>query len=166
MFIFALGNRLCRVSGDSMLPTLKNQQLLLVSDMFYEPEGGDIIVFHQTSHDDPRFNEPIVKRVIATEGQHVVIDFKNKQVSVDGTPLHEDYIQLIYDGNYRIYAEYNMTGGIFEATVPENCVFVMGDNRNNSTDSRASVIGFVDCRRILGKVILRLTPLEVAGPIN
>lgn len=166
MLIFACGIRLCRVSGDSMLPTLKNQQMLLVSDILYTPENGDIIIFHQTSDVDPRFNEPIVKRVIATGGQHLVIDFKQKTVTVDGVTIDEDYIQLIYDGEYHIFADYGMSRGVFDAVVPEGHLFVMGDNRNNSSDSRSSVIGFVDARRVLGKVLLRLSPAEAFGTID
>ena len=149
-----------------MLPTLKNQQMLLVSDILYTPENGDIIIFHQTSDVDPRFNEPIVKRVIATGGQHLVIDFKQKTVTVDGVPIDEDYIQLIYDGEYHIFADYGMSRGVFDAVVPEGHLFVMGDNRNNSSDSRSSVIGFVDARRVLGKVLLRLSPAEAFGVID
>jgi signal peptidase I len=166
MLLFGCGIRLCRVSGSSMEPTLKNAQLLLVSNIAYTPENGDIIIFHQTSDVDPRFNEPIVKRVIATEGQHVVIDFNAKTVTVDGAVVDEPYIQLIYDGKYHIFADYGMTQGVFDAVVPEGHLFVMGDNRNNSTDSRSSIIGFVDARRVLGKAFLRLTPTELFGKLD
>ena len=167
-----------------MLPTLKNGQNLLVSNLFYKPEQGDIIIFHQTSEVVDHFNEPIVKRVIATEGQHVRIDFTEKTVSVDGKVLDENYIQLIdrftgyHSGKYdvgttnvdhHVSAVTDSDGSIhyvFEATVPEGHLFVMGDNRNNSADSRTSAIGFVDERRVLGRAIFRLTPFSELGPLN
>ncbi|MBR0443018.1 MAG: signal peptidase I [Clostridia bacterium] len=175
LLVFSFGVRICTVSGESMLPTLENGQNLLVSNLFYEPAQGDIIIFHQTSDTVDRFNEPIVKRVIATEGQHVRIDFTDKTVSVDGNVLHEDYIQLIYRGEYTVFAEHHMsfipaedgtTHRVFEATVPKGHLFVMGDNRNASADSRTSVIGFVDERRVLGRAVLRLTPFSAVGAID
>ena len=148
-----------------MLPTLQDQQMLLVSGIDYQPQNGDIIVFHQISDMDPRYNEPIIKRVIATEGQLVRIDFNNCEVYVDNQLLEEDYI-LLSRNQYLVRAEHHMVNGIFEAVVPNGCIFVMGDNRNGSMDSRSSLIGFVDERRILGKVLVRLTPFELFGEVN
>ena len=170
MILFSVIFRICTVSGESMLPTLKDKELLLVTNLFYEPEQGDIIIFHQTSEEIARFNEPIVKRVIATEGQTVYIDFTSGIVRVDGVELKEDYIQLVnsfgyHTGEYSLFAEHNFrmvpfadgtTHRIFEATVPDGSLFVMGDNRNNSADSRDTAIGFVDGRRILGRVLFRI----------
>ncbi len=165
LLIYGCGIRICSVSGDSMLPTLQNQQRLLVSDIGYEPQQGDIIVFHQINTLDPSYNEPIIKRIIATEGQHVIIDFETGIISVDGIVLEEDYIQLVGD-EYRVLAEHHMVNRIFDAIVPPNTVFVMGDNRNKSLDSRSNVIGFVDERRILGRVITRLTPVALFGEVE
>lgn len=172
LVLFSLFFRICSVSGHSMNPTLKHGELLLVSDFFYDPAPGDIIIFHQTSEDISRFNEPIVKRVIATEGQTVYIDFTEGYVEVDGVRLKEDYIQLVDSlgipiGVYEVFADHHFrmepqSDGeihrIFEATVPEGSLFVMGDNRNNSSDSRTNVISFVDERRVLGRVLYRMIP--------
>ena len=180
LLVFSFFCRICSVSGDSMLPTLKDGQLLLVSNLFYEPEPGDIVIFHQTSEQFTRFNEPIIKRVIATEGQHVLIDFTAGTMHIDGVLMQETYIQLVNTlgeeiGEYRVFAEHHMqmvpnadgeTHRIFEATVPDGCLFVMGDNRNKSSDSRTNVIGFVDGRRVLGHVICRLTPTDAFGRVD
>lgn len=175
LLIFSFGFRICNVSGTSMLPTLKDGQLLLVSNLFYTPTQGDIVIFHQTSESVDYYNEPMVKRVIATEGQTVYIDFTDNIVRVDGIALDEDYIQLIYDGNYHVLAEHHMsivtaedgtTHRVFEATVPQGHLFVMGDNRNGSADSRTTAIGFVDERRVLGHVLLRLLPVDAFGSVD
>lgn len=180
LIIFSFFFRVCTVSGTSMLPTFKHGELLLVSDLFYTPAQGDVIIFHQTSEELPRFNEPIIKRVIATEGQHVRIDFTLGTVTVDGVLIEEDYIQLtnsmgIPTGEYDLFAEHNFymepmpdgtTHRIFDATVPKDHLFVMGDNRNNSSDSRTKVIGFVDERRILGHVLCRLSGQNGFAPVD
>ncbi len=159
--------RPCRVDGDSMNNTLEHGEMLLISDLFYTPRAGDIVVFHQTSEIDLRFNEPIVKRVIAVGGQYVKIDTELGKVYVSNDDsfsedevLKEDYAYL--DVGYW-EDDFYISGRVIQ--VPEGSVFVMGDNRNNSADSRYFIIGTVDCRRILGKVIFRLTPFEKFGII-
>jgi signal peptidase I len=164
LLIFTLFFRVCRVDGNSMRNTLHNQEVLITSNLS-EVGVGDIVVFHQINDRYPQYNEPIIKRVIATEGQHVVIDFSEATVTVDGKTLNEDYIYL--SGNhYRVLAEHHMRNGVFDAIVPDGCVFVMGDNRNRSLDSRSSIIQFVDTRRIVGRVLTRLTPTELFGPVQ
>ena len=155
ILIFTFGFRLTNVMGPSMEDTLIENEKLLISNLFYEPEQGDIIVFHELGH----YNEPIVKRVIATEGQVVDIDFSTWTVTVDGVPLEEDYRKLTQGP--QLTSDYT-----YPMTVPENCLFVMGDNRNHSADSRSSSIGFVDCRQILGRVICRLSPFDRFGAVD
>ena len=155
MILFLLIFRIIVVSGDSMYNTLVDgDYLILTSNLFYqEPRYGDIIVASKDGFDD---GKPIIKRVIATEGQTVDIDFQQGIVYVDGIALEEDYT----------YTPTNeQEGMVFPLTVEENCVFAMGDNRNNSRDSRSPQIGQVDQREILGKAIFLLLPGSDHGTI-
>ena len=164
MILFSFLFRLCRVDGSSMENTLYENEMLLVSSFAYTPKQDDVIVFHMTK---PTLNleKPLVKRVIATEGQKVEIDFKNLTIMVDGVFYNDSHMVLKDFNNHEIgfyYLtadhHYDALTGIFTATVPEGCVFVLGDNRNNSRDSRELAVGFIDERSILGKVIFRLSP--------
>ena len=148
MLIFLLLFRMVIVSGSSMYDTLRDGDwLILISNVFYqEPEYGDIIVASKDSFND---GEAIVKRVIATEGQIVDIDFNAGIVYVDGVALDEPYT----------YTPTNIHEGLtFPLLVRENCIFAMGDNRNESKDSRHPDIGLIDKREILGKAIVLLLP--------
>ncbi len=138
------------VSGSSMNNTLFNGDKMIVTDLFYTPEQGDIVVFRK----DEYKSEALVKRVIATEGQTVDIDFEKGIVYVDGVALDEPYTADF------TYIPIDFAG---PQTVPEGCVFVMGDNRNRSTDSRKAEIGMVDTRLILGKVVFVMFPLDRIG---
>lgn len=152
ILFFTFVFRLAAVNGESMLPTLVDKDRLIVSYLFYTPKNGDIVI---VNNDNPALEKVIVKRVIATEGQTVDIDFDSGEVKVDGKVLQEDYINnltLLDEG-----------GHDYPVTVPENCVFVMGDNRMNSLDSRDSRVGFVPKEEILGKVSLRIFPFSSFG---
>lgn len=149
LFVFCV--RIIDVSGTSMVPTLHNEDKMFVSNLLYKPEVGDVVVFKTDSYDP---NKALVKRVIATEGQTVNIDFDNGIVYIDGVPIQEDYI-----------AEVTKTKLDFigPKQVPDGCVFVMGDNRNMSTDSRKAEIGMVDNRMILGRAYAVIFPLAEMG---
>ena len=148
LLIFLLFFRINIVSGDSMYPTLYDgDYLLLLGNLFYqEPEQGDIVVISKKTFDN---GKPIVKRVIAKEGQTVDIDFENGIVYVDGRALEENYINS---------PTINRGGMEFPLTVDEGCIFVLGDNRGVSRDSRSPQIGLIDKREVLGKVIYLFLP--------
>ncbi len=159
--------RICVVSGPSMNNTLMNGERLLVSDLFYTPERGDIIVLHQTSETHDTFNEAIVKRVIATEGEFVKIDYAAQKVYVsDDAVFTEDEVLR---ENYIINGKPNYLDAskdVYEYEVPDGHLFVLGDNRPVSADSRYSAVGFVDERSVLGKVLLRITPFSKFGKVE
>lgn len=150
--LFTFIVRLVGVDGESMLPTLHNMDFLLLESNFLystdDIENGDIVVLKV-----PYFeNEPIVKRVVATEGQTVDIDFSKGEVYVDGVLQVEDYINA---PTYNNFGDYGLA---YPATVPEGCIFVLGDNRNDSTDSRFALVGMIDTRCVIGKVLAVVLP--------
>lgn len=150
---------LVKVSGPSMENTLQNGDKLFVYRFMYEPENGDIIVFTPERYE----NRPYIKRVIATEGQTISIDYATGVVTVDGEVLSEDYIKMP-----------TLRGGDveFPVTVPEGYFFAMGDNRGNSHDSRNSDVGSVDNsfgliknESVMGKALFRLWPFSSFGSL-
>ena len=148
LLIFLLLLRVVVVSGPSMNTTLVHgDYLLLINNVFYQnPKQGDIIVAAQSSYHG---GEPIIKRVIATEGQWVNIDFETGVVYVNGTALDEPYANT----------PTNLYEGVdFPLMVDEGCIFVLGDNRNASKDSRSPEIGQIDKREILGKAVFLFLP--------
>ena len=166
LLVFSFFVRVCRVDGPSMNNTLVHNEILITSNIAYKPQQNDIIVFHQTNEQRNVFNEPIVKRVIATEGHFVKIDFENSIVYVsendvfDASDILDESEYVFIDGG-RYYMN-----GTMETYVPEGKIFVMGDNRNHSSDSRSESIGLVDTRRVLGKVVLRIFPFEKFTSFN
>ena len=136
--------RAVNVVGRSMVPTLNDGDWLLVSDK-KAYERGDIIIITQPND----VHKPLVKRVIATGGETIDIDFSTHEVWVDGVLLDEEYIKEPTELSYDVEFPY---------VVPEGCVFAMGDNRNDSLDSRSSKVGAIDERYILGKALVRILP--------
>jgi len=160
ILIFSFVTRTCEVKGASMEDTLINGENVLISDVFYTPKRGDIIVFHQTGD---KYNEPIVKRVIGLPGDTVKIRYTSGMMKVTVTDaqgnsevLDEPYIK---ESGFSYYTD-------SETFVEDGTLFVMGDNRSISADSRSEDIGLVDQRRILGRVILRLTPISKIGKVE
>ena len=156
LIVFSLFFRIIVVSGPSMKSTLVDGDwLILLSNVFYcEPEQGDIVVISKDTYDN---GTPIIKRVIAKEGQTVDIDFINGYVFVDGERLKEAYVNT----------PTNLNEGVeFPLTVDEGCLFVMGDNRNESKDSRSPEIGLIDKHEVLGKAIFLVVPGNEDGALE
>jgi len=154
ILIFTFVVRIISVVGTSMVPTLHDKDMLLVQSIGYAPKQGDIVVLTKESFMD----EPIVKRIIALGGQTVEIDYDAGTVTVDGQALDEPYIKeamrpTVYE---------SMTSLV----VPEGSVFVMGDNRNGSSDSRSYDLGPVDERYIIGRVLCVLFPVSNFGLVG
>ena len=151
ILVFTFAVRIVSVSGESMRETLQDGDRLLVLNSLWcgDYRRGDIVIVGGAL----REKEMIVKRVIATEGQTVDIDFDQGVVYVDGAALDEPYIRE---------ATHLQEGTEFPLTVPEDCVFVMGDNRNDSQDSRDAALGPVDVRKIVGRAVALVVPGKTA----
>ena len=165
VLLFTLVFKIASIEGSSMEDTLFENQKVIISKIFYTPKQGDIVVISRNKTNSNSENTgtdalPIIKRVIATEGQTVDIDFEKGIVYVDGKELAEPYIKTPTNTQYEIK---------FPVTVKKGCVFVMGDNRNRSLDSRSSQIGdngMIDTRYIMGKVLLRVFPFNEFGGVE
>ncbi len=156
--------RIATIDGPSMKDTLKHGERIVITNLFYTPKIGDIVVISRNAENSVYTmndsNTPIIKRIIATEGQTVDIDFEAGIVYVDGIALDEPYTRT--PTNVKSDVE-------FPVTVDEGCVFVLGDNRNDSKDSRWSEIGnygMIDTRYILGHAVYRVFPFDKIGKIE
>lgn len=148
MLIFTFAFRIVGVSGPSMMNTLINGDWLIVSAFITEPERGDIVIITQPNS----FNEPIVKRVIAVGGDTIDIDFDKATVSINGKMINEPYLGSPTTNDEHAWQ--------YPLTLKEGQVFVMGDNRQHSSDSRSPDIGLIDENYILGQVLLRFSPIS------
>ena len=149
MFLF----RVVSVSQSSMAATLNNGDRVVVQCAGYKPARGDIIVADSYT----AYGKPLVKRIIAVEGDTVDINFATGEVTVNGEILSEPYISTPTTDRHDV---------TFPLTVDEGCVFVLGDNRSVSLDSRSSEVGLIDVRNILGKVVLRIYPFKEFGIVK
>ena len=153
VLIFSFFFRIIQVDGSSMVPTLVNGDKLIVWGAGYEPQRGDVVIVDSYT----AYGKPLVKRVIAKGGDTVSIDYATGTVAVNGEVLQEDYIAE------PTYLGYDVQ---FPYTVPEGTVFVMGDNRNQSLDSRSTYVGCIDERDILGKVLVCFMPFTDFGVVK
>lgn len=158
VLLFTFVGRIITVDGSSMLPTLHHNDVMLLRSFAYTPEQGDVIVL--TKDFSGYTDQPIVKRVVAVGGQTVRIDYEESKVYVDNVALDEPYINepVMFNPGGKLTIE--------KITVPEGHVFVMGDNRNDSSDSRHEELGAIDNRYILGKAVMILLPFQNFGSLN
>lgn len=159
VFIFSLIFRVATIDGTSMLDTLHAGDKVIISNINYEPRQGDIVVISRNIRNavDLNAKEPIIKRVIAVGGETVNIDFESGTVYVDGKALQEKYISTPTTRKHEVD---------FPVYVPEGYIFVLGDNREVSLDSRSSQIGengLIDTRYVLGKAVFRVFPFQSIG---
>jgi signal peptidase I len=154
LLVFTFVARTVTVLGSSMVPTLHdNDRMILRQIGYHDPQYGDIIVIDQSYRGEP----PIIKRVIGKAGDVIYIDFHTSEVWRNDTLLQEPYINELTKQAWDI---------AFPAQVPEGTVFVLGDNRNHSMDSRDSAVGMVDLRRVMGKAVFRFFPLGDVGGVE
>ena len=157
ILIFTFVGRFIYVSGHSMEPTLYDKDMMIIQELGYTPKQGDVVVLTKPSE---IADGPIVKRVIATEGQTVEIDYEASCVYVDGEKIDDSYL----GESMRQPSDPNMS--ITSVTVPEGCIFVMGDNRNHSNDSRDVRLGVIDERYVIGRAVFVVLPFENFGAIE
>ena len=153
VLLFTFVFRVAVVQGSSMNPTLQSGDRVLLWSAGYTPQRGDVVVVDGYTS----YEKALCKRIIALGGDEINIDFASGEVWVNGQLLEEDYIA---------HPTQLSEGVSFPLTVPEGTVFVMGDNRMNSTDSRSPEIGCIDQRDLLGRVVLRILPVTAFGVVK
>lgn len=146
--------RTVNISGDSMLPTLKNNDKIIVWELNYKPKSGDIVIIKRGKYLDT----PLIKRIIATENQIIDINYFTDKVIINNEELHENYIR---EKNLWLQGDIDLP-----CKIPKDHVWVMGDNRNNSTDSRFTEVGLIPIKNIIGKAVYRISPFDNIGKIN
>ncbi|MBP3921909.1 MAG: signal peptidase I [Ruminiclostridium sp.] len=162
IFVFTVVVRPINVDGDSMYPTLKHKDMLAVSDIGYEPQYEDIVVVYAPrlyNSITKTYGKAVVKRVIGLPGDTIRIDFGKGVVYRNGVALDEPYINTLTT------VQENFPNNK-EVKVPENRLFVLGDNRNISKDSRSYDIGMIDTRYVIGKTLFRVLPVTQFGPVR
>lgn len=161
VLIFTFAFRVVGIKGTSMEKTLSGDDKVVITNMFYTPQKGDVIVISRNYLNDNTgsgdFSEPIIKRVIATEGDTVDIDFNKGIVYVNGEKIDEPYVNSPTTRQHDVR---------FPIKVSKGRLFVLGDNREVSKDSRSSEIGLVDSRYVLGKAVYRIFPFSKFGGIK
>ena len=162
IILFTVALRIITVDGESMLPTLQDKNMLAVSDVGYEPQYEDVVIVYSTklySSTTKTYGKTIVKRVIGLPGDTIRIDFGKGVVYRNGEALDEPYTHTLTN------VQENFPNNR-EVTVPENRIFVLGDNRNNSKDSRSYDVGMIDMRYVVGKSLLRVWPFDQFGGVR
>lgn len=151
--------RIVMVDGESMTNTLQNGDRLIMTHVAYEPERDDIVVL-----DSEAANKVLIKRVIGIEGDKVVVDYNQNHVYVNDEEISNEHIREVMLDSFYFDPQYSIDAGVYEYEVPEDTVFVMGDNRNDSKDSRS--IGFIPKSEIMGKAIFRVYPFKSLGRVD
>ncbi len=161
ILVFTFVFRIVLVQGDSMNSTLTNGDRLIISHLNYTPKRDDIVVVEAKTD---YFHKTIIKRVIGIGGDTVRINYNDNTITVNGSVIKDDHKKEVMLDKFQFFdGAYLVEDGVYEYKVPEGKIFVMGDNRNNSTDSRR--LGFIDNDMVLGKVVLRLFPFGSFGSV-
>ncbi len=160
IFVFTFFLRVVLVDGASMNDTLVDKDRLVLTHLNYTPKDGDIVIINSDV-----LQKTIIKRVIGTEGDTVVVNYNDNSVTVNGEKIKDEHKKnefMLEKGYFDI--SYRVSDGVYQYEVPKDKVFVMGDNRNNSRDSRE--IGFIDEDDVLGKAVFRLYPMDNFGKVD
>lgn len=158
VLIFSFAFKIVSVSGDSMLPNYTDGDKLIITSFAGAAQQGDVVVIVGA------LDNPIIKRVIATEGQEIDINTETGTVYVDGTAIDESIFDLENGITTKVYTSLELMQ--LPQTVPEGCVFVLGDNRTVSEDSRYTTVGMVDTNMIIGEVVFQIYPINDFGLIE